>query len=148
MLLATLRTLFARDLDKLRQEIEAYQTEAALWRTAPGISNSAGNLCLHLMGNLNTYIGAELGRTGYVRNRELEFSQQGVPRAELVARIDATRAVVAAALARLSDEQLHQQYPVVVFESEMTTGYFLVHLATHLAYHLGQINYHRRLVGA
>ncbi|MBF9221988.1 DinB family protein [Hymenobacter ruricola] len=146
MLIATLRTLFARDLNKLHQEIEAYPTEEALWRTAPGISNPAGNLCLHLVGNLNTYIGAELGRTGYVRHRDLEFSLRDVPRAELLHKIADTRAVVDAALARLSDAQLDAEYPLLVFEAKTSTGHFLVHLATHLAYHLGQINYHRRLL--
>lgn len=148
MLIATLRTLFDRDLNKLKLEIESYRSESAIWKVEKAISNSAGNLCLHLIGNLNTYIGAELGRSGYVRHRELEFSRKDVPRTELVNSIEATRLVVAQALAQVNDEQLSAEYPVSVFETKTTTGYFLVHLATHLAYHLGQINYHRRLLDA
>ncbi|MFD2718856.1 DinB family protein [Hymenobacter monticola] len=148
MLIATLQTLFARDLNKLKQEIEAYHREETLWRTAPGISNPAGNLCLHLVGNLNTYIGAELGHTGYVRHRDLEFSLRDVPRAELLQKLAETIGVVDSVLARLSDAQLEAEYPIQVLEAKTSTGYFLVHLATHLAYHLGQINYHRRLLDA
>jgi len=148
MLIAALQTLFDRDLHKLRVEIESYRREEAIWQVGKSISNSAGNLCLHLIGNLNTYIGAELGGSGYIRHRELEFSQKDVPRTELVEGIEATRIVVAATLARLSDEQLSQEYPVLVFENKTSTGYFLMHLATHLTYHLGQVNYHRRLLDA
>ncbi|MBO2010344.1 DinB family protein [Hymenobacter negativus] len=148
MLVAILQTLFERDLNKLKLEIESYRSEDTIWRVEKSISNSAGNLCLHLIGNLNTYIGAELGGSGYVRHRELEFSRKDVPRAELVAGIEATRLVVGAALAQLPDEQLSQEYPVQVFESETSTAHMLLHLATHLTYHLGQINYHRRLLDA
>ncbi|GAB3876978.1 hypothetical protein GCM10028824_35900 [Hymenobacter segetis] len=146
MLIAILKTLFDRDLAKLQQEIEAYQTEEFLWRTAPGISNPAGNLCLHLLGNLNTYIGAALGHSGYIRHRDLEFSARDIPRAELLAGIAATRRVVEAALTPLQDDQLATEYPLVVFEAPTSLGYMLMHLTTHLAYHLGQINYHRRLL--
>ena len=146
MLPPILTTLFDRDLERLKQEIEAYQDEQALWRIAPGIHNSAGNLCLHLLGNLNTYIGAELGRIGYVRNRDLEFSAKDVPRADLLAGIDATRRIVAAALTSLPPEQLARDYPLLVFEAPTSLAYLLVHLTTHLTYHLGQINYHRRLL--
>ncbi|MDQ2771481.1 MAG: DinB family protein [Bacteroidota bacterium] len=148
MLTTDLQALFDRDLNKLQQEIEAYQHEPALWRVAPGISNSAGNLCLHLLGNLNTYIGAELGHSGYIRHRELEFSRKDVPRAELVQGIAATRRVVAATLAQLPNEQLSQEYPLLVLAAKTSTAFFLLHLATHLTYHLGQINYHRRLLDA
>ena len=146
MLVEVLKTVFDRDLNKLHQEIEAYQTEQALWRTEPGISNSAGNLCLHLLGNLNTYIGAVLGRSGYIRNRDLEFSARDVPRAELLARIAETRRVVEAALTPLTDDQLAHEYPIIVWEAPTSLGYLLMHLTTHLTYHLGQINYHRRLL--
>jgi uncharacterized damage-inducible protein DinB len=146
MLVAVLKALFDRDLNKLQQEIQAYQTEQALWRTEPGISNSAGNLCLHLLGNLNTYIGAELGHSGYIRDRDLEFSACDVPRAELIARIAATRRVVEAALTPLTEDQLAHEYPIVVWDAPTSLGYLLVHLTTHLTYHLGQINYHRRLL--
>jgi hypothetical protein len=114
MFVTVLHTLFERDLAKLSLEIDAYQHEPALWRTAPGISNSAGNLCLHLLGNLNTYIGAGLAHTGYVRNRDWEFAAPYVPRAELLAGIAATRGVVADALAGLTDAHLATDYPLLV----------------------------------
>jgi uncharacterized damage-inducible protein DinB len=146
MLIETLKSLFNRDLNKLKLEIESYQSENQLWAIDKNISNSAGNLCLHLIGNINTYIGAELGKTGYIRDRPLEFSLKDIPKSELISKIDATILVVNNALDSLTEADLEAIYPQIVFEKEMTTGYFLVHLSTHLAYHLGQINYHRRLV--
>ncbi|MBZ4034371.1 DinB family protein [Flavobacterium sp. 17A] len=146
MLIQTLKTLFNRDLDKLKFEIESYEFEKQIWVTEKNISNSAGNLCLHLIGNLNTYIGAEIGKTDYIRNRPLEFSLKDIPRAELISKIENTILVVNDALDSLHDKDLENIYPQIVFEKEMTTGFFLVHLSTHLTYHLGQINYHRRLL--
>ena len=146
MLLQTLKLLFQRDLNRLRQEIDSYQDEAKIWSIEKGIANSAGNLCLHLVGNLNTYIGAELGKTGYVRHRELEFSLKDIPKAGLLTKIDETISVVEKALGNVTDEQLHQEYPILVFNEKTSTEYLLVHLTTHLAYHLGQVNYHRRLL--
>ncbi|GAB4036353.1 DinB family protein [Spirosoma jeollabukense] len=146
MLVETLKLLFRRDLNRLRQEIDAYKDEQKIWHIEKGIANSAGNLCLHLIGNLNTYIGAELGKTVYIRQRELEFSLKDIPKAELLQKIDETITVVDRALDNVSDEQLQQEYPMLVFNEMTSTEYLLVHLATHLTYHLGQINYHRRLV--
>lgn len=146
MLIQTLRTLFRRDLTRLRNEITLYSNEKTLWQIEHGIANSAGNLCLHLIGNLNTYLGAELGKTGYVRHRELEFSLKDIPKAELLAKIDETILVVDNALDTVTESQLDEEYPLLVFDEKTSTGYFLVHLATHLGYHLGQINYHRRLL--
>lgn len=146
MLIETLKSLFDRDLNKLKLEIESYQNESQIWAIDKNISNSAGNLCLHLIGNLNTYIGAEIGKTGYIRNRELEFSLKDVPKSELIEKIENTILVVNKALDTLTETDLEAIYPLVVFEKEMTTGFFLIHLSTHLAYHLGQINYHRRLL--
>lgn len=146
MLLATLKALFRRDLERLRQEINSYKDETKLWHIEKGIANSAGNLCLHLVGNLNTYLGAELGKTGYVRHRELEFSLKNVPKAELLTKIENTIKVVEEVLNNVTDEQLQQEYPISVFDEKTSTEYFLVHLTTHLSYHLGQINYHRRLL--
>ncbi|CAM3478861.1 DinB family protein [Flavobacterium chungbukense] len=145
-LIETLKILYNRDLDKLKFEIESYENESSLWIIDKNISNSAGNLCLHLIGNLNTYIGAEIGKTDYVRDRPLEFSSKDIPKSELISKIENTIVVVNNALDSLTDEDLKKKYPQIVFEKEMTTGFFLVHLSTHLAYHLGQINYHRRLL--
>jgi uncharacterized damage-inducible protein DinB len=123
-----------------------YQQEENLWKTEGTINNAAGNLCLHLVGNLNTYIGKEIGQTGYIRNREQEFSLKDVSRKELLQLIDDTIKVVAHALDQLDESELENEYPILVLDEKTTTGYLLVHLTTHLTYHLGQINYHRRLI--
>jgi Protein of unknown function (DUF1572) len=146
MLLKTLTTLFVRDLNRVKTELTQYQDEKQIWAVPPGITNSAGNLCLHLIGNLNTYIGGELGQSGYVRQRELEFSLRDIPRAVMLAQLNEALSMVAQTLLNFDEARLEEDYPVLVFEEKMSTGFFLVHLATHLAYHLGQINYHRRLV--
>jgi uncharacterized damage-inducible protein DinB len=146
MLIPILKKLFLRDLEKLKAELELYRHEPNIWLIDKQIANTAGNLCLHLIGNLNTYIGAELGKTGYIRDRPLEFSSGPVPRAELLKEIDETSLMIAATLDQLNDEQMAEEYPQEVSGGKVSTGYFLTHLATHLAYHLGQINYHRRLL--
>jgi len=146
MLIETLQRLFTRDLNKLKSEIELYRNEKNIWKTEKGIANSAGNLCLHLIGNLNAYIGAELGNTGYIRQRDLEFSLKDIPRQELARRIEDTILVVNQSLEKIRDMDLEQEYPVMVFDHKMSTEYFLVHLSSHFTYHLGQVNYHRRLL--
>lgn len=146
MLTESLKTLFNRDLNQLKIEIESYQNESNIWTIQKGIANSAGNLCLHLVGNLNTYIGAEFGKTGYIRNRPLEFSLKDIPRAELLSKIQETIVVVDNALNTITEEELKKEYHLLVFENKTSTEFMLIHLTTHLAYHLGQINYHRRLL--
>jgi hypothetical protein len=146
MMIATLKKIFLRDLGKLITEIELYQSEQKIWYVEKQINNTAGNLCLHLIGNLNTYIGAELGQTGYVRDRLLEFSARNIPRAQLIKNIDETMLMMETVFNKLMEEQLAEEYPQEVLGGRVTTGYFLTHLATHLSYHLGQINYHRRLL--
>lgn len=147
-LIDVLKILFTRDLTKLREEISRYENEGNLWRVAPGTTNSGGNLCLHLIGNLNTYIAAEFGGTGYVRDRAHEFAGKDIPVAELLVMIDRTIVDVNKGLDEIAEEQLFQDYPQLVFAEKTTTEYFLVHLAGHLSYHLGQINYHRRMLEA
>lgn len=146
MLIETLKVLFGRDLNKLKFEIKSYQNENDIWKIEKSITNSAGNLCLHLIGNLNTYIGAGLANTGYIRNRDQEFSLKDIPRKELISMIEATLLVVNGALSNLSEIDLQKEYPLLVFDSKTSTEFMLIHLNTHLAYHLGQINYHRRLL--
>ena len=141
-----LKILFKKDLSQLRKEIESYNNENNIWRIEKDIANSAGNLCLHLIGNLNTYIGKEIGKTDYIRNRDLEFSLKDVPKIELLQKIDETILIVDNALNQLTLKDLQEEYPVMVFANAMSTEYFLLHLTTHLTYHLGQINYHRRLL--
>lgn len=146
MLIQTLKQLFTRDLSRLKEEILAYKSESNIWIIDGSISNSAGNLCLHLIGNLNTYIGATLGGTNYIRNRELEFSQKNIPREILVQKIEEILFIIDNTLNSIAIEDLDKEYPLLVLEEKTSTGFFLVHLITHLAYHLGQINYHRRLM--
>ena len=146
MVIETLQKIFKRDLEKLKQEIASYRDENNLWVVDKSIANSAGNLCLHLVGNLNTYIGAEIGKTGYVRDRDREFSQKNIPRDELVKMIGDTITVVENGLNKLKEEDLEKEYPLLVFKEKTSTGYFLIHLTVHLGYHLGQVNYHRRLL--
>lgn len=148
MLSSTLIQLYERDLEKLKTEIGLYPNESDLWKTSGEITNSAGNLTLHLIGNLKHFFGAVLGDTGFVRERDKEFSDGGVSRAEMLAEIDAAKAHVVETLRKLNAEDLAKNYPIEVFGQPMTTEYFVVHLATHLNYHLGQINYHRRLLGS
>lgn len=146
MTIDILKSLYKRDLNKLKVEIESYKSEESLWKIDKNISNSGGNLCLHLLGNLNTYIGAELGKTGYVRKRDLEFSLNDIPKSELLEKLESLIKLVDSTLNQLSEEDLKKDYPQESLGYKMTTGYFLIHLFGHLSYHLGQINYHRRLL--
>ncbi len=146
MLIDTLKELYTRDLDRLKQEIKLYEDEDKLWYVEEGISNTGGILCLHLIGNLNTYIGAALGKSGYVRNTPAEFSLKDIPREKLLEKIEETKLVVIQTLDGLTEAELAAEYPVLVFEEKTSTEYLLVHLTTHLTYQLGQINYHRRLL--
>jgi hypothetical protein len=143
---ATLQSLFKRDLEKLKTEIEQYSTEANLWRTDKSITNSAGNLCLHLIGNLNAFIGAALAKTDYVRDREFEFAGKDVPRTSLLQQIDETMVVVEKGLDALTDETLSGEFPIQIWGKPIGTEFTVIHLLSHLNYHLGQINYHRRLL--
>jgi uncharacterized damage-inducible protein DinB len=145
-MIQSLQSLFTRDLNKLKTEIEAYQNEEIIWKIDKNILNSAGNLSLHLIGNISHFVGAILGNSGYIRNREQEFSLKDVPRAELIQQIENTIEVVNSSLEKLSAEDLEKEYPIEPLGYKMTTDYFLIHLIGHLEYHLGQINYHRRLL--
>ena len=136
---------FSRDLNKLKEEISLYKDESSLWIIKDGISNSAGNLCLHLIGNLNHFIGAVLGNTNYIRNRENEFSSKNILRSELYKEIDKTIAVVSNSLENLSDEDFEKEFPLLIRNEKVKTDFMLLHLIAHFSYHLGQINYHRRL---
>ena len=146
MLINTIKSLLTQDLRKLREEIELYKNEESIWQVEGNIANSGGNLCLHLIGNLNTYIGQQIGKTGYVRNRDLEFSLKNVPREELLRKIDETINVVNTSLDKLDETDLSTEFPLLVFEEKTSIEYLLVRLNNHLSYHLGQVNYHRRLI--
>jgi hypothetical protein len=138
--------LYDRDLKALRNEIESYPDDASVWKMTPGINNPGGNVFLHLMGNLNTFFGAVYANTEYVRDRPLEFSATGISRAKLVAMLDEIHPIVLQVLRDFPSEKLGEIYPIKIFDEEKTVSYIFIHLETHLAYHLGQINYHRRIL--
>lgn len=142
----TLIELFERDLQKLIAEINLYKEEDDLWIVKEGISNSAGNLCLHLIGNLNHFIGATLGNSGYVRHRDAEFSLKNIPRQDLNLNINNCILIVKSTLNSLPETDMQKEFPLEMFGRKLTNTQMLVHLYGHLNYHLGQINYHRRLL--
>ena len=145
MLSTELAALYARDLKRLIQELTAFPDSASLWQIAPGVTNAAGTLALHLEGNLREYIGRQLGGIEYVRDRPLEFSKRGLEQQDLIARIEAVRAAIPPVIEALSEEQLAAIYPEQVLSAPITTRQFLIHLNGHLNYHLGQIDYLRRI---
>jgi uncharacterized damage-inducible protein DinB len=141
-----LSIILQRDLRNLKKELESYQNESNLWLSGEGISNSAGNLALHLIGNLNHFIGALLGNTGYLREREKEFSNKNIPLQKITQDIDLTISMLSEVLPKLTEEQLKSEFPYRLQDQAWPTEAFLLHLVAHLNYHLGQINYHRRLL--
>ena len=146
MFFEQLSRIVQRELTSLRGQIEAYPTEEMIWALPPGITNSAGTLTLHLVGNLRHYIGAMLGKSGYVRNRPAEFADRDVPRDELLRLIDRAREEIQAAFAGLADARLDEQYPISIGGVHMNTRDWMFQTLSHLAYHLGQIDYHRRIL--
>jgi uncharacterized damage-inducible protein DinB len=144
-LVTTVRHLILRELDAFKREIQAFPDDAGPWVAPDGVTNTAGTLALHVAGNLQHFIGAGLGQTGYVRHRDEEFSKRGISRSELVAELDRARAAVDATLAKLTDERLPEVYPEPFGGKNVNTDAMLLHLAIHLGYHLGQADYHRRI---
>ena len=142
----TVLRLLLRDLAALQREVAAYPDDATLWRVAPGIANSAGTLALHLAGNLRGFIGAVLGGSEYVRDREREFTATGLSREEVTLELADAEIQVMRALSTLDLARLDSEYPQRLAETTLRTDVFLLHLATHASYHLGQIDYHRRLL--
>ena len=138
--------VITRELNALRREVESYPSDAHLWEIPAGISNPGGNLALHLAGNLQFFIGNVLGKNGYVRNRDAEFASRDVPRAELLREIDNAIVAVQTGMSKISEADLSKPYPEKVAGVSESTGAFLAHFATHLAYHLGQVDYHRRII--
>lgn len=139
-----LRSLYHRDLHALWNEIEAFD-EAALWHAPKGIANSAGNLCLHICGNLRHYIGSLMGGDDYKRDRAKEFSAKGLAKEELLVQIDETVIAVDRVLGELQDDACNAPFPGELPVPAEDTCQFLLHLYGHLNYHLGQINYLRRM---
>lgn len=146
MLRSTIQHILTRELLALRRGIEAYPDDASVWRPMPGIANVGGTLALHIAGNLQHFIGAVLGGTGYVRDRDAEFARRDVSRDEILREIDAAIAAVERGLQSIGDDALPRAYPEKVAGREVVTADYLVHLSSHLSYHLGQLDYHRRIV--
>ena len=139
-------TVITRELNALRREIESYPSDDDLWELPAGIANPGGNLALHLAGNLQYFLGNVLGKNGYVRNRDAEFGSRDVPRAELLREIDNAIEAVELGMSKIGEADLAKPFPEKVGGVSSTTGAFLAHFATHLAYHLGQVDYHRRIM--
>lgn len=145
-MISALLILFRRDLDGLRAEIELYPDDASLWRDVPGCPNPGGTLILHAVGNLRHFVGGRLAGSDYVRDREAEFADRDLSREELLTRVAAARSEVLAALEALDPASLPAPHPLPFGDLQPSTGLWLTHLATHLAFHLGQLDYHRRAV--
>jgi uncharacterized damage-inducible protein DinB len=145
-MLEYLHRTIPRDLQTFQREIELFPSDEAVWQTVPGIANPAGTLALHVCGNLRHYVGAILGGSGYVRDRDAEFRLRGAPRRELVENLVGAREVVTRTLRTLSPETLQAVYPEPMGDVTLRTDWFLLHLGTHLAFHLGQAGYLRRMI--
>lgn len=146
MIRNALEFVLLRDLQSLKAQVAAYPDDTSIWQTVPGISNSAGNLVLHLVGNLRHFVGATLGATGYVRDRPAEFSTTGLSREALEHEVQAAIDDLKITLAKLDGKQISGNYPLPIPDRQVRAADFLVHLAVHLTYHLGQIDYHRRIL--
>lgn len=146
MLNESLRFLLVRELRAVKRELDLYPDDASVWQAIPGVPNTAGTLALHLTGNLQHFIGAILGRSGYARDRDAEFARRDVPRRELQAGLDAAIAAVEQTLGALPARALDAPYPEPIAKRSVHATTFLLHLLAHLAYHLGQIDTHRRAV--
>lgn len=145
-LAAGLRVLLVRELEAFGREIEIFPDDELVWKAVPGVTNSAGNLALHVCGNLQHFVGRVLGGSSYVRNRDLEFGLRSGSRADLIQEIRTTMATIERVLPALTEETLRGDYPEPVAGLTVKTGPFLLHLSAHLAFHLGQAGYLRRAV--
>jgi len=146
MIASELTKVFERDLHKLKDELLLFKNEENLWIVKGDVKNSAGNLFLHLTGNMNHFIGAILGSSGYVRDRDSEFSSRNIPKEKILSGIESTIPVIVSTLQKLTDYSLNEIFPVKKHDETVTTGFMLLHLLTHFNYHLGQINYLRRIL--
>lgn len=144
MLSEILVNFYARDVRKLIDEVNLFRDEANLWKTVGSMRNSSGNLVLHIIGGTNYLFGTQLAKNGYVRNRDLEFTATGVPRAELIAQLEALIPLITSAIQAIPDDQMKDEYPIMFDDAPRPNAYVLVQLLAHLNYHLGQVNYLRR----
>jgi uncharacterized damage-inducible protein DinB len=146
ILVSSIREILLRDLNKCMEEINSYPDEAVLWQIDGQILNSAGNLALHLAGNLQHFIGAILGQNGYMRNRDAEFADKNIAKEKIIFELQQAAAAIDTTLSSMNDGQLTQHFPSDKFMTDKNIHFALLHLMGHLNYHLGQINYHRRLL--
>ena len=141
----SLNELYQRDLDKSIEELNLYENEEDIWKIRGDIKNSAGTLALHMAGNLQHFIGAHLGNTGYVRDRDNEFAARGLSRAELITELEKAKQVLNDVLPTLSEETLKGEWPEKN-PFDFNVEQFLLHLYGHLNWHRGHLNYHRRML--
>ncbi len=141
-----LADLFRRDIARLGQQVNGFPDDSTLWAILPGTTNSAGNLALHVEGNLREYIGRQLGGVPYERRRPLEFSSTGLTRGELAGRVTALQTLIPEIVLGLTEQVLDAPFPEEVLGIPLSTRQFVIHLLGHLNYHLGQIDYLRRIV--
>ena len=146
MLCSASLAIMQRELRAVRRTVEAYPTDASLWEHPAGLPNAGGTLVLHICGNLQHFLGAVIGKTGYKRDRDAEFAMRNVSRDVLLTEIDATSRAVERGLTTITDNHMAELYPDQVANRTVSNGDFIVHLAVHLGYHLGQLDYHRRVV--
>ena len=146
MLNSTLTNFYERDIRRLIEEINLFNDEGNLWKTEGTIKNSSGNLVLHIVGGTNYLIGTMLAKTGYIRNRDQEFIIKDVPRNELVAQLEELMLMINKTLSTFDDERMEAEYPIMFDDMKVPNSYVLIRLAIHLNYHLGQVNYLRRVL--
>ena len=146
MLNTILADFYERDIRKLIEEITLFKQEDNLWRTAGTVKNSAGNLVQHIIGGTNYLIGTKLANTGYVRDRDMEFTQKGVQRKVLIAELEGIIEMIRNLLNGFSQGDMEADYPIVFDGAKRSNTYLLVQLLAHLNYHLGQVNYLRRVL--
>ena len=146
MLSNVLAEFYERDIRKLIEEVNLFNNEEDLWRTSGNVKNSSGNLVLHIIGGLNHFVGATLAHTGYVRDRDQEFIRKGEERKELVAQLEALIPLINGTMSALTQEDMEAEFPIFFDKPKTSVSYVLVRLLAHLNYHLGQVNYLRRIL--
>lgn len=146
MLNDVLASFYERDIRKMIEELNQFRNEENLWRTQGTIKNSAGNLALHIIGGLNFLIGATLAKTGYIRDRDQEFIRKGIERKALIAQLEELIQMINKTLKDLDQEKMEADFPIFFDKPNTSTSYVLVQLLAHLNYHLGQVNYLRRIL--
>ncbi len=140
------RVCLVRDLGGMIAELEGYPDDPSLWQLPPGFVNSAGTLALHAAGNLRHFVGHVLGGSDYVRDRNREFTARDLARVALIDDLETARREVSRALEGLDPARADEPFPVPLGSVQVSTSRALIHLTAHLGWHLGQVDYHRRIV--